>query len=203
MFIFVIIATGVFSSFSRHKLFKDKFAWRSQYVLSLDYKRPKSELNSPVAPTCRNVIDVTSNCERGNSGECVGCAWSNIIASHMRCRGAKRKLMVRNFCFWLPYIALCADTYCVWSYEISETFWSGVWFSHKKDLKMGCKNQNWKHRPVINVTCLFGQLTAESRTEARFCYLEHCWSLSPPRPVGIFTKYRWKKINLMSDEIKR
>jgi hypothetical protein len=33
-------------------------------------------------------------------------------------------------------------------------FWSGVWFSYKKDLKMGCKNQNWKHRPIINVTCL-------------------------------------------------
>jgi hypothetical protein len=29
-----------------------------------------------------------------------------------------------------------------------KTFWSGVWFSYnmyKKDLKMGCKNQNWKH----------------------------------------------------------
>jgi hypothetical protein len=42
----------------------------------------------------------------------------------------------------------------VWSYKMSgETFWSGVWFSHE-DLKMVCKNQNWKHRPVINVTCL-------------------------------------------------
>jgi hypothetical protein len=36
-----------------------------------------------------------------------------------------------------------------------ETFWSGVWFSYKKDLKMGCKSQSWKHRPVINLTCLW------------------------------------------------
>jgi hypothetical protein len=44
----------------------------------------------------------------------------------------------------------------VWSYKMSgETFWSGVWFSHKKDFKMGCKNQNWKHRPVINVTYVY------------------------------------------------
>jgi hypothetical protein len=28
-------------------------------------------------------------------------------------RGAKRKLMVRKFCFWRPYIVLCVDTYCV------------------------------------------------------------------------------------------
>jgi hypothetical protein len=36
---------------------------------------------------------------------------TSFIASHMRCRGAKRKLVVRNF--WRPYIALCVDTYCV------------------------------------------------------------------------------------------
>jgi hypothetical protein len=29
---FVLIATGVFSSFSRHKLFKDKFMWKSHYI---------------------------------------------------------------------------------------------------------------------------------------------------------------------------
>jgi hypothetical protein len=103
--------------------------------------------------------------ERGNSSECVGCAWSNVIASHMWCRGAKRKHMDGNFCFWRPYISLFVVCDIVqkwnllpmpWSYEMSdETFWAGVWFSYKKDLKMGCKNQNWKHRPVINlITCL-------------------------------------------------
>jgi hypothetical protein len=67
----------------------------------------RSEPNSLVAP-----IDVTSNRARQLRWMC-GCTWSNVIASHMRCRGAKRKLTVQNFCFWRPYIALCVDTYCV------------------------------------------------------------------------------------------
>jgi hypothetical protein len=64
----------------------------------------------------------------------------------------------------------------VWSYKMSgETFRSGVWFSHKKDLKMGCKNQSWKHRPVINVTCLL-YLNQPSMT------IEHF-----PLTLGFFT----------------
>jgi hypothetical protein len=43
-------------------------------MLSWDYKRPKSEPKSPVAPI-RDVTSLTSRqTERGNSGECVGCA---------------------------------------------------------------------------------------------------------------------------------
>jgi hypothetical protein len=182
---------GVLSSFSKHKLLKDKFTWKYQYILSLDYKPPKSEPNSPVAHTWRNVIDVTSNRARRLRWMCGLC---NVIASLMRCRGAK--LMVRNFCFWHPYIALFVDTYCVlytkwnisvWSYEMSgETFfWSGVWFSYKKDLKMGCKNQNWKHRPVINVTYIF--LIAKTIKATRSCQcittkamMTRCWIFTLP-----------------------
>jgi hypothetical protein len=111
----VLIATGVFSFFSRHKLFKDKFTWKSQ--LSLDYKRPKSEPNSPVVPTWRKVIDVTSNRARQLRWMC-GLCMKQRHSIIQKCgadngRGAKRKLMVRNFCFWRPYIVLCVDTHCV------------------------------------------------------------------------------------------
>jgi hypothetical protein len=30
--------------------------------------------------------------ERGNSGECVGCAWSNVIASHKNFVDIKHKI---------------------------------------------------------------------------------------------------------------
>jgi hypothetical protein len=30
-----------------------------------------------------------------------------------------------------------------------ETFWSGVWFSHKKDLKMGCKTNTGNIDPLL------------------------------------------------------
>jgi hypothetical protein len=58
---FVFIAMGVFSSFSRHNCLKINSRESPSIILSLDYKRPKSEPNSPVAPTCCNVIDVTSS----------------------------------------------------------------------------------------------------------------------------------------------
>jgi hypothetical protein len=109
---------------------------------------------------CLKINSRESPTERGNSGECVTWAVQEAT-SHMQCREAKRKqLIVRNFCFWRRFV--CGYILCivhkwnlsVWSYNTSgETFRSGVWFSHKKDLKMGYKNQNWKHRPVINVAC--------------------------------------------------
>jgi hypothetical protein len=157
----VLIATGVFSSFSKHKLFKDKFTWVPVYTY-LWIINVQKDPNSPVAPTWRNVIDVTSNRARQLRWMCRLCMKQRHSVTHTVQRD-KWKLMVRNFCFWRP-------SFCVWihtvyivhklnlsvrSYKMSgETIWSGVWFSHKKDLKMGCKNQNWKHRPVINVTCL-------------------------------------------------
>jgi hypothetical protein len=69
-----------------------------------------------------------------------------------------------------------------------ETFWLGVWFSHK-DLKMGCKNQNWKHRPVINVTCLLTPLTLEVKPLSQTQTME-CVHLKeqPERPQHIHTQ---------------
>jgi hypothetical protein len=49
-------------------------------------------------------------------------AWSNAIASHMPCRVAKRKLMVRKLSFWRPYIALCVHTYSVHCTHSSEIY---------------------------------------------------------------------------------
>jgi hypothetical protein len=74
-----MVAMGVFSSFSRHKLLKDKFTWKSQYVLSLDYRRPKSEPNSPVAPTWRNV---TSNRARQLRWMCGLCMKQRHSVTH-------------------------------------------------------------------------------------------------------------------------
>jgi hypothetical protein len=51
-------AFSLLSACSVDKLFKDKFTWKSQYYYLWIIKRPRSEPNSPVAPTWRNV---TSN----------------------------------------------------------------------------------------------------------------------------------------------
>jgi hypothetical protein len=149
---FVLIAMCVFSSFiSIHKLFKDKFTWKSQYLLSLDYKHKKSEPNSPVAPTWRNVIDVTSNRARQLWWMCGLCMKQRHSITHAVQRG-KTETYGPKFLFLASiYRFVCGYILCivhkwnllVWSYKMSgETFWSGVWFSHKKDFKMGCKNQN-------------------------------------------------------------
>jgi hypothetical protein len=160
---FVLIAMGVFSSFSRHKLFKDKFTWKSQYIPSLVYKRPKSEPNSPVVPTCRNVIDVTSNRARQLRWMCGLCMKQRPSVTHAvqwgktETYGPKFLFLASIYCFVCGYILCIVHKWrlSLWSYKMSgEIFWLGIWFSHKNDLKMGCKNQNWKHRPIINVTCL-------------------------------------------------
>jgi hypothetical protein len=128
------IATGVISSFSRHKLFKAKFTWKSQYILSLDYINVQKV--SQIHPLRPPAVASLTSCptERGNSGECVSCAWSNVITHSVTPavqRGKNGNIMARNFCFWRPYIALYVDTYCVilvcighkwnlsvWSYKI-------------------------------------------------------------------------------------
>jgi hypothetical protein len=157
---FVFIAMGVFTSFSRHKLLKDKFTWKSQYVLSLDYERPKSEPNSPVAPIWHNVIDVMSNRARQLlRWMCELCMKQRHSVTHAVQRSITETYGPKFLFLASIYRFECGYTLCivhkwnlsVWSYEMSgETFWSGAWFSYKKDLKIGCKNQNWKHRPVIN-----------------------------------------------------
>jgi hypothetical protein len=108
---FMFIAMGVFCSFSRHKLLKDKFTWKFQYILSLDYKRPKSDPNSPVSPylTKRHWRHV----QQSEATPVNVWAVHEATSLHMRCRGAKQKLMVRNFCFWRPYIVLCVDILCI------------------------------------------------------------------------------------------
>jgi hypothetical protein len=81
----------------------------------------------------------------------------NVIASQMRCRGAKRpEISVSGVHIYISfYCVLYTNEIYLRGMELQdetqtmsggETFWSGVWFSYKKDLKMGCKNQNWKHR---------------------------------------------------------
>jgi hypothetical protein len=83
-------------------------------------------------------------------------------------------------CVWM-YI-LCIVHKCnlsVWSYNMSgETFWSGVWFSYKKDLKMGCKNQNCIGNidPLLTLTCLLHWIDLQDDT---ICVQILCWQLSP------------------------
>jgi hypothetical protein len=97
---------------SRLSVFKDKLSWKSQYILSLDVINVQKERQiHPKRPP--DVTSLTSRpTERGNSGACDGCAWSNFIVSHLRCRGAKRKCMVWNVCSGV-HISFCVHTvYC-------------------------------------------------------------------------------------------
>jgi hypothetical protein len=116
-----------FSSFSRHKLFKEKFTWKSQYILSLDYKRPKSEPNSPIAPTWRNV---TSNRVRQLRWMCGLCMNQRHSVTHVVQRG-KTETYGPKFLFLASiYRFVCRGILCivhkwnlsVWSYVTSPWF---------------------------------------------------------------------------------
>jgi hypothetical protein len=61
-----------------------KINWReSPSILSLDYKRPKSGPNSPVAPTWCDVIDVTSNRARQLRWMCGLCMKQRHSVTHV------------------------------------------------------------------------------------------------------------------------
>jgi hypothetical protein len=118
---------------------------------------------SQIHPSWRNIIDGMSNRARQLLWMCGLCMKQHHSVTHAVQKG-KMETYGPKFLYLMPSIYRFVCGYCVlytwnlsvWSYKMSgETFWSGVWFSHEKDFKMGCKNQNWKHRPVnINVTCL-------------------------------------------------
>jgi hypothetical protein len=118
---------GVFSSFSRHKLLKDKFTWRSQMsiILFLDYKHPKSEPKSPVAPTWRTVIDVTSNRARQLQWMCGLCMKQRHSVTHAVQRGKTETNGLKFLFLASIYRYVCGNILCivhkwnllVWSYE--------------------------------------------------------------------------------------
>jgi hypothetical protein len=86
----------------------------------------------------------------------VAIASQSVHRGKTETHGPKFRFLATIYRFVCEHILCIGHKWNIsaWSYKMSgETFWSGVWFSYKKDLEMGCKNQNWKHRPVINVTC--------------------------------------------------
>jgi hypothetical protein len=146
---FVLIATGIFSSFSSQKLFKDKFTWKSQYILSLDYKHP----NSPVAPTCRNVIDVMSNRARQLRWMCGLCMKQHHSVTHAVQRG-KTETYGPKFLFLASiYRFVCGYILCIvhkWYLSMSgETFWSVFGFLTRKIWKWDAKTKVGNIDPLL------------------------------------------------------
>jgi hypothetical protein len=159
----VFIAMGVFSSFSRHKLFKDKFTWKSQLILFLDYERPKSEPNSCAVPTWRNVIDITSNRSRQLPWMCGLCMKQRHCVTHAVQRG-KTETYGPKFLFLASiYRFVCGYILCIvhkWNYRYGATRWvvkhsgrvSG--FLTRRIWKWDAKTKTGNIRPVIKLTCL-------------------------------------------------
>jgi hypothetical protein len=100
---FVLIVMGVFTSFRRRSSFKDKFTWKFQESLSLDYKRPKIGQNSLEAPTWRNVM--------------FNRARSRGMGKFMHALRCEKSLLCKHVFqlskFGQLCTAVCTNTYCI------------------------------------------------------------------------------------------
>jgi hypothetical protein len=128
---FVFIAMGVFSSFRRHLFKKDIFTWKFQKSLSLDYKRPKREPNSPEAPIWHNVM----HWRQVQQSEVPGPEEMHECVT-LRHDGEKTLLCKHVFHsskFGQPCTAICPNTYyisCIFQiYGFPSLKWSGVMLS--------------------------------------------------------------------------
>jgi hypothetical protein len=87
--------------------------WKSQYILSLEYKRPKSEPNSPVVLAWSNVIDVTSNRARQLWWMCGLCMKQRHRVTHAVQRG-KTETYGTKFLFLASiYRFVCGYIMCI------------------------------------------------------------------------------------------